>query len=102
MSEKRVMTAEDLYRIRWVSDPAVSPENGATAYILKSVNDKHDGYVTQIRLIQPGGADVPFTAGEQDGAPQWSPDGAQLAFLRKKAMLARCGSCPRMAAKPGP
>ncbi len=84
MSEKRVMTAEDLYRIRWVSDPAVSPENGATAYILKSVNDKHDGYVTQIRLIQPGGADVPFTVSEQDGAPQWSPDGAQLAFLRKK------------------
>lgn len=84
MSEKRVMTAEDLYRIRWVSDPAVSPETGAAAYILKSVNDKHDGYVTQIRLIRPDGSDVPFTAGEQDGAPQWSPDGTKLAFLRKK------------------
>ncbi|MED5020070.1 S9 family peptidase [Paenibacillus chibensis] len=85
MSEKRVMTADDLYRIHWVSDPAVSPENGAAAYILKSVSTKHDGYVTQIRLIQPdGSSDAPFTAGEQDGAPQWSPDGSQLAFLRKK------------------
>lgn len=85
MSEKRVMTAEDLHRMHWVSDPAVSPENGAAAYILKSVNSKHTGYVTQIRLIKPDGSgDMPFTAGEQDGAPQWSPDGSQLAFLRKK------------------
>ncbi|MWV45592.1 prolyl oligopeptidase family serine peptidase [Paenibacillus sp. HJL G12] len=85
MSEKRVMTAEDLHRMQWVSDPAVSPEDGSTAYILKSVNSKNDGYVTQIRLIDPdGSADVPFTAGEQDGAPHWSPDGSQLAFLRKK------------------
>ncbi|MCJ8011751.1 S9 family peptidase [Paenibacillus sp. KQZ6P-2] len=85
MSEKRVMTAGDLYRMQWVSDPAVSPENGATVYILKSVNSKHDGYVTQTRMIHPdGNGDVPFTAGEQDGAPQWSPDGSQLAFLRKK------------------
>lgn len=85
MSEKRVMTAEDLHRMQWVSDPAVSPENGATAYILKSVNTKHSGYITQIRLIHPDGSgDVPFTAGEQDGTPQWSPDGSYLAFLRKK------------------
>ncbi|GIP28070.1 putative peptidase YuxL [Paenibacillus sp. J23TS9] len=85
MSEKRVMTAEDLHRMQWVSDPAVSPENGATAYILKSVNTKHGGYITQIRLIHPDGSgDVPFTAGEQDGTPQWSPDGSHLAFLRKK------------------
>ncbi|MDR0268569.1 S9 family peptidase [Paenibacillus sp.] len=85
MNEKRVITTDDLYRMHWVSDPAVSPENGATAYILKSVNDKQDGYTTQIRLIkEDGSVDVPFAAGEQDGAPQWSPDGSQLAFLRKK------------------
>ncbi|MFU1796141.1 prolyl oligopeptidase family serine peptidase [Paenibacillus azoreducens] len=85
MSTKRMITSEDLYRMHWVSDPAVSPESGATAYILKSVNDKQDGYITQIRLIKPdGGEDVPFAAGEQDAAPQWSPDGSQLAFLRKK------------------
>lgn len=85
MSEKRNMTAEDLYRIHWVNDPAVSPETGAIAYIRKSVKDDHGGYESHIRLISPsGGQDTAFTSGEQDSAPAWSPDGSQLAFIRKK------------------
>lgn len=85
MSEKRVITAEDLYRIQWVNDPVVSPENGAIAYVLKKVSDKHDGYHSHIRLMNADGTrDIPFTTGEQDVAPAWSSDGTQLAFLRKK------------------
>ncbi|MGG4045910.1 S9 family peptidase [Paenibacillus favisporus] len=85
MSEKRPITADDLYRMHWVSDPAVSPKTGAVAYISKTVNDQHGGYTSHIRLISPDGReDTPFTAGEQDASPAWSPDGSKLAFLRKK------------------
>lgn len=85
MNDKRVITAEDLHRIHWVNDPVVSEETGTIAYVLKTVNEKHDGYQSHIRLMAAdGGQDVPFTAGEQDAAPAWSPDGSQLAFIRKK------------------
>jgi len=85
MTAKRRMTPEDLYRMSWVNDPVVSPASGAIAYVHKTVNEKKDGYRSHIRLF-PAGADrdIPFTAGEADGAPAWSPDGQQLAFLRKK------------------
>lgn len=79
------MTAEDLHHIHWVSDPVISPWNGTIAYILKSVTNKHDGYQSHIRLIRPDGTDdIPFTAGEEDSNPSWSPDGSKLGFLRKK------------------
>ncbi|KKO52363.1 S9 family peptidase [Paenibacillus sp. DMB20] len=85
MTAKRLITPEDLYRMHWVNDPMVSPVSGAIAYVQKSVSDKHDGYRSHIRLTTSDGSrDVPFTSGEQDGAPAWSPDGTKLAFTRKK------------------
>ncbi|SEL46917.1 Dipeptidyl aminopeptidase/acylaminoacyl peptidase [Paenibacillus sp. cl141a] len=85
MTDKRLITPEDLYRIHWVNDPVVSPASGAIAYVHKSVSEKHDGYRSHIRLLPAGGdQDIPFTSGEADAAPAWSPDGSELAFLRKK------------------
>lgn len=85
MTDKRLITPEDLYRMHWVNDPVVSPASGAIAYVHKSVSEKHDGYRSHIRLLPAGGAqDIPFTSGEADAAPAWSPDGSELAFLRKK------------------
>lgn len=83
MNDKRIITTEDLHRMQWVNDPVVSPKNGAVAYVLKKVSPEHDGYQSHIQLID-GDREVSFTAGEQDSAPAWSPDGSQLAFLRKK------------------
>ncbi|GAB6928486.1 S9 family peptidase [Paenibacillus sp. JCM 10914] len=83
MTSPRVMTPEDLYRMHWVNDPVVSPVSGAIAYVHKSVSDKKDGYRSHIRLLN-GSEDIPFTSGEGDAAPAWSPDGSKLAFLRKK------------------
>lgn len=85
MSEQRVITAEDLHRMHWISDPVVSRQSGAICYISRTVSDKHDGYHSHIRLMDAKGVrDIPFTAGEQDTAPAWSPDGSQIAFLRKQ------------------
>jgi len=85
MTDKRLITPEDLYRMHWVNDPVVSPASGAIAYVHKSVSEKKDGYRSHIRLLpSDGGPDISFTSGEADTAPAWSPDGSKLAFLRKK------------------
>lgn len=83
MSDKRGITAEDLYRFVWTSDPSVSPNGERVAYVSKSVNKERDGYSSHIRMVELGShEDISFTSGEQDRQPIWSPDGGKLAFIR--------------------
>lgn len=83
MSDKRGITAEDLYRFVWTSDPSVSPNGERVAYVSKTVNKDRDGYSSHIRMVELGShEDIAFTSGEQDRQPIWSPDGGKLAFIR--------------------
>lgn len=83
--EQRAITAEDLYRFAWLSDPAVNPQDGTIAYVARQVNEEKSGYRSRIHITAADGTkSKAFTNGEQDNAPVWSPDGTKLAFLRKK------------------
>lgn len=83
--ERRTITAEDLYRFVWLSDPVVNPSDGTIAYVAKQVNEEKSGYRSRIHITSADGTKSKvFTHGEQDNAPVWSPDGQKLAFLRKK------------------
>lgn len=80
---KRCITAEDLYRLHWVSDPAIHPLSSEIAYVEQHINKERTDYNSGIWLLSPEGANaVPFTYGPKDETPVWSPDGTQLAFLR--------------------
>ncbi|MGG4217951.1 S9 family peptidase [Paenibacillus jamilae] len=80
---KRRITAEDLYRFHWVSDPAVHPTSGEIAYVEQYINEERTDYNSAIWLLPfEGEAPIPFTYGPKDETPVWSPDGSQLAFLR--------------------
>ncbi|GGO03133.1 S9 family peptidase [Saccharibacillus kuerlensis] len=84
MSEKRGLTAEDLYRFVWVGAPDVSKADGRIVYTERTVNEARDGYLTKIRAMNSSGEnDVVFTSGEEDASPIWSPDGSFMAFARK-------------------
>jgi dipeptidyl aminopeptidase/acylaminoacyl peptidase len=76
--------AEDITRLVSVSRPTLSPD-GRTAVIAATHPDLDaDAYVGQLWSVDTAGEEPPrrITRGFRDSAPQYSPDGSQLAFLR--------------------
>src|SRR5213594_5198411 len=85
-AQQRAISDSDLFAFRWVASPQISPDGRQAAYVLVTVNAKHDGYETSLWLVNTDGASPPrrLTAGPRDGTPRWSPDGSTLAFLRAR------------------
>src|SRR5438034_10416144 len=83
-AQQRAISDSDLFAFRWVASPQISPDGRQAAYVLVTVNAKHDGYETSLWLVNTDGASPPrrVTAAPRDGAPRWSPDGSTLAFVR--------------------
>ncbi|MBM7542212.1 alpha/beta hydrolase family protein [Amphibacillus cookii] len=76
--KRRKCLASDLMLYKQISDPIVS-SNDQLVYVERSVAEESDQYVN--RICTTGNKQL--TKGNQDTAPAWSPDGSQLAFLRK-------------------
>jgi dipeptidyl aminopeptidase/acylaminoacyl peptidase len=87
----RAMTPADITRIRWVSDPRISPDGRRVAFVVTALSEERDEYLANIWVIDAaGGEPRRFTAGPgRDTAPRWSPDGAWLAFLSEREARAR-------------
>ena len=79
------MQAEDLTRIKWLSDPQVSPDGRLVAFVVTTLSRERDEYLSNIWTVEtaPGGAGPRrFTTGpRRDTTPRWSPDGRWLAFV---------------------
>ncbi|MBV9600626.1 MAG: S9 family peptidase [Chloroflexi bacterium] len=84
-TSRRPVTAEDLYRLRFVADPQLSPDGERVAYVVTWVDaDDHTRYRSQIMLVPFDGSSPPraLTSGRQrDSSPRWCPDGCCLAFV---------------------
>lgn len=95
-TEKRRVTAEDLYQLQLVSDPQISPDGWHVVFCLQRVDRETEKKHTNLWVVPTdGGPARQFTFGDQaDSQPRWSPDGQQIAFLstrddaeRKQAQL---------------
>lgn len=77
------ITAEDLYHIRTVLDPRISPDGRRVAFVVKRVDRDKNTYRHNIWLAEAdGSACRPFTQGDQnDTGPRWSPDGRRILFV---------------------
>src|SRR2546425_3666901 len=86
-AQQRAISDSDLFAFRWVASPQISPDGRHAAYVLVTVNAKHDGYETSLWLVGTDGASPPrrLTAGPKDGAPRWSPHGPPPPFRGRKA-----------------
>ncbi|MGE5653028.1 MAG: S9 family peptidase [Bacillota bacterium] len=86
---KTPFTSEDLFRLKMVGHPSLSPDGQQLLFTVTEVLDKENGYCSSIwRVSQEGGAQ-PFTnkGGQgkvRDQQPTWSPDGQQVAFLSNR------------------
>ncbi len=81
------MTPEDVYELTGVAEPRLDPTGTTVAYVVWTVDREANEYGASIWLAPVDGSEPPrrFTFGEKrDGAPRWSPDGSQLAFVAKR------------------
>ncbi len=102
---KAKITIEDLLKLKFVSDPQMSPDGTRVMFVVKTVNTGKNKYFSHLWMVETNGRTsfqlVPhhkpqagslrysdarqFTHGEvNDGSPRWSPDGKQIAFIRSK------------------
>jgi Tol biopolymer transport system component len=83
---RRAMTPQDLTRIRFVSDPQLSPDGQRVAFVVTMLSAERDEYLANIWVVDTaGGPPRRFTTGPgRDTTPRWSPDGARLAFIAER------------------
>jgi dipeptidyl aminopeptidase/acylaminoacyl peptidase len=80
---KRLAQPEDLFRLRTLGDPSVSPDGERAAWVQAEPDETSDRVQTSIWVAPLDGSASPaaFTFGPSDTSPRWSPDGHYLAYV---------------------
>ncbi len=83
-ADKRPMKLEDMYAIKRVAAPQISPDGKLVAYQLTTVDLEKNKSSTALWVAATDGKTPPRQLldpkGKKDAGPRWSPDGKQILF----------------------
>ena len=84
--ETRLLKPEDLFELKSVGSPVISPDGGWVAYIVGTTSLEEDGSDSRIWMASTTDDTVlPMTGdGSSASNPQWSPDGRFLSFIASR------------------
>jgi dipeptidyl aminopeptidase/acylaminoacyl peptidase len=79
----RTITIEDLYAIKFLSRPRISPDGQRVAFVVTTIDERKHEYRSSIWVAPTAGGEARrFTGGTANThSPCWSPDGQWLAFV---------------------
>ena len=85
-SQKRRITAEDLYKLQMITTSEISPDGKFVVYGLQRVEPETEKKYANLWLISTeDGSPRQITFGDHvDQSPKWSPDGTEIAFLSNR------------------
>ncbi len=77
------ITPECIFKYSTIESVQFSPDCSEVVFVRKDTDPESNGYIYTIWKMYTDGRQEPFrfTSGTSDTCPQWSPDGAYLAFI---------------------
>jgi len=84
--KKQKIQISDLYRLKMVSDPQISPDGSQVVFVVETMHKGDKKYYTNLwQVPAKGGRPRKLTHGKKnDSCPRWSPGGKVIAFISKR------------------